>query len=66
MRFVFSGAPQLPYVISVIYCVLISGALDITVMKEFAIVTESTMLNNLQSMTQENRSQLLDSPETDL
>ena len=34
-------------------------------MKEFGIFTESSMLNNLQSISQENGSQLLDSPETD-
>jgi len=34
-------------------------------MKESGIFAESTMLNNLQSIAQENRCQLLNSPETD-
>jgi len=34
-------------------------------MIEFKIFTESSMLNNLQSIAQENRCQLLDPPETD-
>ena len=42
-----------------------SGAPDTRVMKEFEIFTESSMLNNLQSIAKENRSQLLDPPETD-
>jgi hypothetical protein len=42
-----------------------SGAPDTRVMKEFELFTESSMLNNLQSIAQENRSQLLDPPETD-
>jgi len=33
--------------------------------KEFWIFSESTVLNNLQSIAQENHYQLLDSPETD-
>jgi len=34
-------------------------------MKEFGIFSESTMLNNSELIAHENRSQLLDSPETD-
>ena len=34
-------------------------------MKEFEIFAESTMLNNLQSIAQENRCQLLDTSQTD-
>ena len=47
-------------------CVLsVSGSLDTTIAKEFVIFTELTMLNNEQSIAQENHYQHLDSPETD-
>jgi len=42
-----------------------SGALETRIVKEFGIFTESTRLNNSQSIAQENRYQHLDSPETD-
>ena len=65
MRSVFSGAPELPSLIRIICCLSISGAPDTRVTKEFWIFAESTMLNNLQLIAQENRCQLLNSPETD-
>ena len=60
----FSGAPELPRFIPIVCYLSISGAPDTRVTKEFGIFTESSMLNNLQSIEQENGSQLLDSPET--
>jgi hypothetical protein len=65
MRCVFSGAPELPSLIPIPSCLSTSGAPETRVMKEFGIFTESSMLNTLQSIAQEIRSQLLDSPETD-
>jgi len=62
---VFSGAPEHPSLIQIPCCGSISGAPDTRVTKEFAIFTKSSMLNNLQLIAQENRFQLLDSPETD-
>jgi len=62
---VFSGAPELPSLIPIPCCLSISGTPDTRVTKEFEIFTEPSMLNNLQSIVQENRSQLLDPPETD-
>jgi len=62
---VFSGAPELPRLIPILCYLSISGTPDTRVTREFGIFTESSMLNNLQSIAQENRSQLLDSPETD-
>jgi hypothetical protein len=62
---VFSGAPELPSLFPISCCLSISGAPDTRVPKEFEIFTESSMLSNLQSIAQENRSQLLDPPETD-
>jgi len=62
---VFSGVTELPNLMPISCCLSISGAPDTRVTKEFGIFTESSMLNNLQSIAQENRSQLLDSPETD-
>jgi len=64
MRSVFRGAPELPRLIPILCCLSISGAPDTRVMKEFGLFNESSMLNNLQSIAQENHSQLLDSPET--
>ena len=64
-RSVFSGAPELPSLIPIPCCSSISDALDSRVTKEFGIFTESSMLNNSQSIAQGNRSQLLDFPETD-
>jgi hypothetical protein len=43
----------------------ISGAPDTSVTIRFGIFTESSMLNNLQSIAQEHRCQLLDPPESD-
>jgi len=65
MRSVFSGAPEPRRLIPILSYLSISGTPDTRVMREFGIFTESSMLNNLQSIAQENRSQLLDSPETD-
>jgi hypothetical protein len=62
---VFSGAPELPSLIPIPCCLSISGALDTRVTKELEIFTISSMLNNLQSIAQENRSELLDPPEKD-
>jgi len=64
-RSVFSGAPELPSLIPIPCCGSISDALDTRVSKEFGIFTESSILNNLQSIAQENPCQLLDSPDTD-
>jgi len=63
--FQISAAPESPSVIAMIWFLSISGAPDATIAKEFAIFTESIMLNNLQSIAQENSYQHLDSPETD-
>jgi len=65
-RSVFSGGPELPSMIPIICCKFISGSPDTRVMTECGIFTESTMLNNLQSIAQENHCQLLEFPETDL
>jgi hypothetical protein len=43
----------------------ISGARDTRIAKEFGISSESTLLNNLQSIAKENRYQILDFPGTD-
>jgi hypothetical protein len=51
--------------ISIICCWSISATLHTTVMIEFVLFTASWMLNNLQSIAQKNRWQLLDPPETD-
>ena len=51
--------------IPIICCLSISDAPDTIIAKEFEIFTELTMLDNLQSIAQENRYQHLDSPETD-
>jgi len=65
MRFVFSGAPEPPSLISIISCLSIPGAQDTRVTKRFGIFSESTRLNNLQLIAQENRCHLLKSPGTD-
>jgi hypothetical protein len=62
---VFSGVPELPSLIPIPCCMSISGAPETGVTKEFWIITESSMLNNLQSIAQENGFQHLDSHETD-
>jgi hypothetical protein len=46
-------------------CLSISGTPETRVTKGFKIFTESSMLNNLQLIAKENRSQLLDPSETD-
>jgi hypothetical protein len=61
----FSGAPEPPCVIQIIGNLSISGAPDTRIAKEFGIFSESTLLNNLQSVAKENRYQLLDISETD-
>ena len=49
-----------------IICIMsISGTPDTKIAKEFGIFTESTLLNNLQPIAQENRYQHLHSLETD-
>jgi len=45
--------------------VSISSAQGTRILNEFGIFTESTMLNNVQSIAQENHYELLDTPETD-
>jgi len=60
MRSVFSGALQPPSLIHII-----RGTPDTTVVKEFGIFNESTIVTDFQSFAQGNRCQLLDSPETD-
>ena len=64
-RSVFSGAPELPSLIPLPCWLSISGAPDTRVTKEFEIFTQLSMLNNLLSIAQENRSQRFDPPETD-
>jgi len=64
-EFEFSGAPDPPGVMPIISYLSISGALGSRIAKEFGIFTESTMLNNLQSIAPVNHYQLLHSPETD-
>jgi hypothetical protein len=61
----FSAAPECPGVIEIIGNMSISGAPDTRIAKEFGIFSESTLLNNLQSIAKENRCQLLDISETD-
>jgi len=65
MGFEFSGVPEPPIMIHIICNMSISGAPYTGIAKEFGIFTESTMLNNVQSIAQENRYQLLHIPETD-
>jgi len=50
--------------IQIICCFAILGTPDTEVTEVFGIFTESTMLNNSQSIAQENGCQLLNSPET--
>jgi hypothetical protein len=65
LGFQLSGAPESPC-LSQIFCWLsISGAPDTRLLKGFEIFTESTMLNRLQFIAQENHYQHLDSPQTD-
>jgi len=61
----FSGAPEPPCVIQIIGNLSISGAPDTRIAKEFGIFSESTLLDNLQSIAKENQYQLLDISETD-
>ena len=63
--FEFSSAPDPLSVIPIISYLPIAGAPGTGIAKQFRIFTESTMLKTLQSITQENRDQLLDSPEAD-
>ena len=65
MRSVFSGTPEPPRLIPILCYLSISGAPDTRVTRDFRMITESSMLNNLLWVAQENRSKLLDSPETD-
>jgi len=61
----FSGASELPNLIPIPCDLSISGAPDTSVTKAFEIFTESSMLNDLQSIAQENCTQLLYSDDTD-
>ena len=61
----FPGAPEPPSVIQIIGNLPISGTPDTRIAKEFGIFSESTLLNNLQSIAKENRYQLLHISETD-
>jgi len=65
MGFQLSGAPEPPSEIQIMSSLSLLGALDTRIAKEFRIFTESTMLNNLQSIAQGNSYQHLNSPETD-
>jgi len=65
MGFECAGAPEPPCVIRVLCFLSISCAPDPRIVKEFGIFTKSTMLNNLQSIVQENHLQPLNTPETD-
>jgi hypothetical protein len=65
MTFEFSGSPELSCVIQIIGYLPISGSRDSRTPQEFGLFSESTMLNNLQSIAKEHRYQLLDVPETD-
>jgi hypothetical protein len=60
----FSGGPQLRILIPFLCCLPISDVPDSRVTKEFGIFTESLIMNNLQSIAQENCSQLVNSLET--
>jgi hypothetical protein len=62
---VISGALEPPSCIQIISCLSTSGAPDTRVAKGFGILSESTRLNDLQSIAQENCCKRLDSPETD-
>jgi hypothetical protein len=64
MSSVFSSAPELPRLIPILCCLSTSGAPDTRVTKELGIFTESSMVNNVQPIAQENHSQLFDLPET--
>jgi hypothetical protein len=61
----FSGTPEPRSVIQIIGNLPIAGAPDTKIARECWIFSESTVLNNLQSIAKENRYQLLDFPETD-
>ena len=63
--FQLPGAPEPPCGIQIIWFLSVAGAPDTRIAKEFGIFTESTTLNNLQSIAHEYRYQHLDSPETD-
>ena len=63
--FEFSAAPDHPSVITFICYLAIAGAPGTRIAKQFGIFTESTMMDTLQSIAQENHYQLLDAPETD-
>jgi hypothetical protein len=65
MRSVYSGVPEPPNLIQIIWCVSIWGGPDTTVTKEFGIFNELTILNCFQSIAQETRCQFFHSPETD-
>ena len=65
IRSVWSDVPKLPTLIRIICCLSIWSALDTGVPNESRILTESSVWNNLQSIAQENRCQLLDPPVTD-
>ena len=60
-----SGASEPPCVIQIIGNLSISGAPDTRIATEFGIFSESSLLNNFQSIAKENRYQLLDFPEPD-
>ena len=60
-----SSMPEPPSVIQILHFLPNSGVHDTRIVKEFWIFAESPMLNNLQSISQENHYQDLDSPETD-
>jgi len=58
-RSVYSGAPEPPSLIRIIWCVSVCGAPDTTVTKEFGIFNQSTILTDFQSIEHENCCQLL-------
>jgi len=53
MKFMFSGAPEPSRLIRIIGCLSISGTPDTRVTKGFRIFSQSTRLNNLQSIAQD-------------
>jgi len=57
--------PESASVIQIVCYLPSLATLDTRIVKAFRILTELTMLNNLQSVAKENRNQLLDFHETD-
>jgi hypothetical protein len=65
MRFPSSGALEPPCVIQIMCFLSVAGSPDTRIAKGFRIFTESSMLNNLQSIAHEDCYKHLNSPEAD-